>query len=250
MIAVILGCGYTGSYVARRLHARGIEVIATSRHQLDITSQFDLSFVPEGSAVLYSIPVTEPEATGRVMHALSGRAARVVYLSTTAVYGPAVEVNEATPVQPEEPSAKERVAVEQAVLAGPWSALVLRPAAIYGPGRGVHVRMQRGDYSIVGEGNNYVSRIHVADLAAHIEAALESRVTGAFPVADEEPCTTREIVEFTAELLTLSLPPSTSGENLHSSRRANRRVDGSAIRRLLGVKLQYPSYRVGIPASL
>jgi hypothetical protein len=31
---------------------------------------------------------------------------------------------------------------------------------------------------------------------------------------------------------------------------ANRRVDGSAIRKLLGVTLRYPSYRTGIPASL
>ena len=31
---------------------------------------------------------------------------------------------------------------------------------------------------------------------------------------------------------------------------SNRRVDGSAIRRLLGVTLKYPSYKVGILASL
>jgi hypothetical protein len=31
---------------------------------------------------------------------------------------------------------------------------------------------------------------------------------------------------------------------------SNRRVDGSAIRRALGITLTYPSYRTGIPASL
>ena len=34
------------------------------------------------------------------------------------------------------------------------------------------------------------------------------------------------------------------------TRRANRRVDGTAIRRALGLSLRYPSYREGIVASL
>ena len=34
------------------------------------------------------------------------------------------------------------------------------------------------------------------------------------------------------------------------TRRSNRKVDGRAIRRLLGIELRYPSYRTGIPASL
>jgi hypothetical protein len=37
---------------------------------------------------------------------------------------------------------------------------------------------------------------------------------------------------------------------LHETRRADRRVDGSAVFRLLGVTLHYPNYRLGIPASL
>jgi nucleoside-diphosphate-sugar epimerase len=92
--------------------------------------------------------------------------------------------------------------------------------------------------------DSVVSRIHVEDLATHVEAALLSDVTGAWPVADEEPCTSREIAEYCARLLNRPLPPPRE-TRIHS----NRRVDGSAIRRALGITLQYPSYRVGIPAS-
>ena len=67
--------------------------------------------------------------------------------------------------------------------------MILRPAAIYGPGRGVHVSMEEGRFRFVGGGDNFVSRIHVDDLAAHVEAALLSDITGAWPVADEHPCT-------------------------------------------------------------
>jgi nucleoside-diphosphate-sugar epimerase len=262
MTAVILGCGYTGVRVARRLARRGMGVIATTRHpdrlsgvpaeivRLDVLESADLSFMPEGSAVLYSIPVTKPDVAQRVLADLEGRARRVVYLSTTGIYGSAVDVDESTPVAPLDESSRLRVAAEQAVLQGPWSALVLRPAAIYGPGRGVHVRIQRGDFSLPGDGSNYVSRIHVEDLAAHAEAALLSDVTGAYPVADDEPCTSREIAEFCAALLGVPLPPSAPIGELHQTRRANRRVNGAAIRRLLGVKLEFPSFRLGIPASL
>ena len=86
---------------------------------------------------------------------------------------------------------------------------------------------------------------------AHAEAALLSTVCGAYPVADEEPCTSREMAEFCAELLHLPvLKRSARADEPKSRFASNRRVDGSAIRRLLGITLAYPSYRVGVPAAL
>ena len=149
-----------------------------------------------------------------------------------------------------------RVRAEEAVLRRPWSSLVLRPAAIYGPGRGIHVSLQKGQtgqtgrFQLAGHGDNFVSRIHVDDLAAHVEAALLSDVTGAYPVGDELPCTSREIAEFCSRLLNVPMPPSAAPDKLHETRRADRRVDGRAIRARLGITLRYPTYREGIPASL
>jgi nucleoside-diphosphate-sugar epimerase len=110
--------------------------------------------------------------------------------------------------------------------------------------------MRAGTYKLMGSGENFVSRIHVEDLARHAEAAIVSAATGAYPVADEQPCTSREIAEYCAKLLNLPMPPEVPAELLGETRRADRRVDGSAIRRLLGLTLQYPSYREGIPACL
>ncbi len=195
-----------------------------------------------GALVLHSIPPAGPSG---LLDLLGDKPARLVYLSSTAVYGGATVVDETTPVDPSTDQACQRIAVENSVLSGPWSSLVLRPAAIYGPGRGAHERIKRGEYNL---SDTIVSRIHVDDLAAHIEAALRSAITGAYPVADEEPCTSREISEFCAGLLGVSV--SAGGPPGKRVSAANRRVDGSAIRRLLGITLRYPSYRVGIPASL
>jgi nucleoside-diphosphate-sugar epimerase len=168
----------------------------------------------------------------------------VVYLSTTGVYGAAKAVDESTPVDGSSERARVRLEAEQAIASGAWSTLILRPAAIYGPGRGVQESVRRGTYP---PGENFISRIHVDDLAAVAEAALLSNLTGAYPVADDEPCTSREIAEFCAARLGVPLP---AGPVAAPRIFGDRKVDGRASRRLLGVELRYPSYRTGIPASL
>ena len=270
----IIGCGYTGRRVAQRLLDTGVPVAATTRNPdslRDLAAQgvevlrWDASdpdglqtlktAITPGAGVLLSVPTLRgphgfDEPTPRIVQALGDAPSRVVYLSTTGVYGNAHVVDETTPAAPVTERQHLRVEAEQAVLCGPWPSLVLRPAAIYGPGRGVHVALREGSFQLANDGSNFVSRIHVDDLAAHAEKALLSDLTGAYPVADEEPCSSREMAEFCANLLGLPLPESVTQESLSETRRSDRRVDGSAIRRLLGIELRYPSYRQGIPAAL
>lgn len=265
---VILGCGYT----ARRLTGFEQPPLAFSR---SIEGLAEAGFtpvawdaaapdaaerlarqVPQGSTVLYSVPTLRlpggglDEPAPRLLPALEGRVRRLVYISTTGVYGPAHFVDETTPVNPQTERQRLRVAAEQAVLQGPWEALVLRPAAIYGPGRGAHTSMRDGRYKLVGDGSGYISRIHVDDLAGLVRAALDSDLTGAFPVADDEPCSQLEMARFIAERTGLPLPAFVAPEAADETRRGDRRVDGRAIRKLLVVKLRYPSFREGVPAAL
>ena len=110
--------------------------------------------------------------------------------------------------------------------------------------------LREGKHRYWGDGSNYISRIHVDDLAALTEAALLSDLTGAYPVADDEPARAIDITRFCAELLSVPVPPPESGLPGEDTRRSNRRVDGRAIRRALGVELVFPSYRLGIPAAV
>jgi len=273
---VVLGCGYTGRRVAERWLRRfpGARVVATTRHPVRLAALAEAGArvlvldaldpaarralaeaVPPGCAVLHSVPVVADggvpaDPTPALLDALGNRPSRLVYLSTTGVYGDAVEVDERTPVAPRTPRVRLRVDAERAAAAGPWSTLILRPAAIYGPWRGVHAAMRRGEFRLVEGGQNFISRIHVHDLARLTEAALASRVEGAYPVADDEPAPSEAVARFCAELLGLPMPESIPRAEVSETRRANRRVDGRAIRRLLHVPLDYPSYRTGIPASL
>lgn len=259
---MILGCGYTGERVARLVEG---EVLRVRAHEAEGCLRFDVldasthaalaEAVKPGARVLYSLPVLRTEAgyratAGVVVPLLAGRAARVVYLSTTGVYGDAGFVDETTPAAPRNERERLRVEEERAVMTGPWSAMVLRPAAIYGPGRGVQESMRTGRYKLPGDGSNFISRIHVDDLAEHCVRALESDVEGVYPVADEEACEAREIAAYCARLLGVAMPEFTERLPEDDTRRSNRRVDGRAVRRLLGVTLRYPGYREGIAASL
>jgi nucleoside-diphosphate-sugar epimerase len=255
---IIVGCGYTGRRVSRSLAAEGHEVIATSRDTRNLVDlpvtplRFALgnkadaqnlhAFVRSDSRILLSTPVVDAHLADVI-----SRARRIVFLSTTGVYGAQREVNEFS--QPA-PRTQRELARAHSEIALNGSAMILRPAAIYGPHRGIHASMAAGKYRLAADGSNYVSRIHVDDLATHSGAALFSDAAGAWPVADEEPCTSREIAEFCAHLLGIPVPPSAALEELSETRQTDRRVDGSAIRRLLGLKLKYPSYRSGIPACV
>jgi nucleoside-diphosphate-sugar epimerase len=266
---VILGCGYTGRRVAARFLQRGASVHITARdpsslldlarmgakvRALDAAQPGDIE-IPRGALVLHSIPVIESpagprEVTSQLIQWFTGEPRRLVYLSTTGVYGAQRDVDADTRPAPATERETLRLVAEEAVAAGPWSSLVLRPAAIYGPGRGIHVSMLAGRFQLAGQGENFVSRIHVDDLAAHAEAALLSDATGAYPAGDDLPCTSREIAEFCSRLLNVPMPPAAPPDALHETRRADRRVDGRAIRARLSISLQYPTYREGIPASL
>ena len=262
---VVLGAGFTGHRVVRLLQAKGIHVVWTNRDGRDGGVPFNVALgnfncldrlISPGAHVLISIPTLRTttglsDLTPALADKLKGlHPARVVYLSTTGVYGDARFVDEHTIPAPRTEREQLRVWAEAAVQNGPWSSLVLRPAAIYGPGRGIHAAMQAGQFQLSPDPNNFVSRIHVDDLAAIVGAALFSNLEGAYPVADKEPCTSLEAAQFCATLLGISLPATAPIAELGETRRADRRVDGSAIGTLLKTQLRYPSYRTGFPASL
>jgi nucleoside-diphosphate-sugar epimerase len=253
---ILLGLGYTTSRLARRLLIRGLPVFAVVRQPdrfadlravgLRIT-RFDLpesgAELPKSAVLVHTIPpLPEPEAAALRFFIQSLKPRRVVYISATTVYGDQTDVTAETAARPCGEKSRRRVEEENWIAAGPWPSLIVRPAAIYGPGRGVHVRVREGR---VPRGEGLVSRIHVEDLAAVLEAGVLSDLTGAWPLADDRACAGEEIKAWCARLLALPSPAGAA-----PFRVAGRKVDGSKIRELLGVRLAFPDYQAGILASL
>lgn len=258
---IILGLGFTGQRVARRLLPRGERVFAAVRGverfsalegaglllaEMDLDRVSIFPHLPRRADLIHCIPpLDDPEnlALRALIEELNPR--RVVYISSTSVYGGHVEVDEETPVHPNDERGRRRVAEERWIASGPWSSLILRSAAIYGPGRGVHAALREGRIPR-GAGSGVISRIHVEDLAALIEAGVCSTLEGAWPVADEMPCSSAEIAAWCAKSMGLDGEPRIAAPFPI----VGREVNGRMIRELLRVSLRYPSWETGVPASI
>jgi len=198
--------------------------------------------------VVVSIP---PEAglDARIADALTERpAARLVYLSSTGVYGKARgAVDEDTPVDVATPGSLARVEAESRYL--PHGAMVLRIAGIYGPGRSMHTRLLAGTLRLPDQGGR-ISRIHVDDLTQAIRVALAKGEPGAlYCVADDRAAPQLESVSFLARCLDVPLPPTVPLESLPETLRGDRAVSNSRLK-ALGWTPRYPDFTTGFPAVL
>src|SRR5690606_2510529 len=120
--------------------------------------------LPQQGYVVLSVPPGARAPAEEV--ALAGRLAsdvRLIYLSTTGVYasGDGGDVTDSYALEPASERGARRLAVETALQAVHTDHVCLRIPGIYGPGRGVHKRMQEGSYRLIGDGLSVVSRIHV-----------------------------------------------------------------------------------------
>ncbi|HVV44886.1 MAG TPA: hypothetical protein VHC72_06760, partial [Bryobacteraceae bacterium] len=263
---IILGPGFTGRRLARRLLKRGASVFAPVRGRerfRDLAadglrlSDMDLNrpevmHLPRRAIVAVFIPPL-PDPVNAALHGTIQSIAprRIVYVSSTGVYGDRVEVDARTQPAPNDQRSRVRLEEERWIASGPWSSLILRAAAIYGPGRGAHVAFRQGRMPH-GGGSGIVSRIHVDDLAAIVEAGMFSNIQGAWPVADEAPCASSQIIRWYMDLQRLTAPPEGMAVQPPETgvQPAGRRVDGRKIREILNVRLRYPSWETGMPASL
>jgi nucleoside-diphosphate-sugar epimerase len=254
---ILLGLGFTTCRLARRLLLRATPVFGVAREpsrfrdlaylglRVEQYSLKVISVLPKGAVIVHTVPPLsgpEQEELHALMAGLEPR--RVLYISSTSVYGAQPFVTERSAVAPSDLKGLGRVEEEIWLRSQPWSNLIVRPAAIYGPGRGVHVRVREGKPPR-GGGAAVVSRIHADDLAAILEAGLESNLEGAWPCADEHPCSSDAIAEWCSRLL--KTEPRPSNQNLQISGRI---VDGRKIRELFGLKMLYPDYFAGILASI
>jgi len=272
---VIVGCGYTGTALARMLTSRpqlaaGVTitrrdgevaralgaVLGVRGVRADLAEPGSLE-VPRGAIVVCaSPPGADPAGEIAALLAAARDAARIVYVSSTGVYGPGggAWVDESWPIAPITGSGRARVAAEAALAGSAVSWIALRAAGIYGPGRGLVERIRGGAYRVVGDGTGHVARIHVADLVAAIVRAGLTTVAGAVNAADDDPAPIGAVADEVAARFGLPPPPRVPAAEVSPEvagmLTADRRISNRRLRDELGVVLRYPSWRDGLAAEL
>ena len=279
---VILGCGYVGARLARQCLEHGRPVLAVVRtdagrerlrglgipairRDLAVDDLDDLPLA--GAQVHHLIPPpaagAEDPVTRRLVEAFArtGHPRRLVYVSTTGVYGDCggAWVDETWPANPSVDRARRRWDAEQTLRR--WSdasggeLVVLRVAGIYGPDRLPLERLRQGLPLVREEDAPYSNRIHVEDLVAALEAAMERGTPGAvYNAADGHPSTMTDYFLRVADATGLPRPPLIGlaeaadqlSEGMRSYLAESRRLSNRRLVEELGVRLRYPTLADGL----
>ena len=273
MKVLIAGCGDLGTEAGLRFAAAGFSVLGWRRSPrklppgitgsaVDLTGE--LPHIPADTDVVVLAAAADGrteeayraayvQGTANVLDALERdgvRPRRILFVSSTAVYGDADggEVDEETPPAPASATAAVILEAEQLLHARRPDAVVLRLAGIYGPGRTRLIDAVTGGTAAVPSGSQLTNRIHRDDAAAAI-VHLGTGVSHPAPLyvgVDREPVEMAEVLAFLAAELGRPLP---APAERTSSRGGNRRLSS---RRLLGTGFEftYPTYREGYRAVL
>jgi nucleoside-diphosphate-sugar epimerase len=279
----IIGCGYTGRRLAERLResgawVRGFAMHAESLRQIAAAGaealrlDLDAAIAPvdfTGHLVYYAVPPAREAGDPRLdrfLDGILGEPKRLIYLSTTGVYGnqAGARVNEDTPPAPDTERAARRLVAEFALRT--WaesrrvSWCVLRVPGIYGPGRLPLDRLRRAVPAIVPNEATPGNRIHVTDLvtacvAAGFGAAADRRI---YNVTDGSEDSHTEYLQRVATIAQLPSPPLISRAEAErtlsplswSFRAESRRVDNRRMLTELRVALKYRDLDAGVRASL
>jgi nucleoside-diphosphate-sugar epimerase len=277
----IFGMGYSATAFAQAIKDRASWIGGTVRdiHKANrLAGEGHETFVFDGLAadpgvrrvlaetthLLISVPPGEGPDPVLVNHAADIAAAPrlrwIGYLSTIGVYGDygGAWVSERTTPHPASSRATARLEAERE-----WTRLaverdtplgIFRLSGIYGPGRNALVNLAHGTAHRIVKPGQVFNRIHVADIAATLTAAIDRPARRIYNLADDEPAPGEDVVTYAARLMGVPPPPEVSFEEAALSPLArsfyaeNKRISNARIKDELGVTLAYPTYRDGLGA--
>ncbi|XP_021758310.1 uncharacterized protein LOC110723275 [Chenopodium quinoa] len=285
----ILGMGYVGQFFAQELKNEGWEVAGTcmSDAKKKVLEQkgFD-TFVfdamePEWkfldrlkccTHLLVSIPPILDIGDPILQHEdtfkeslVDGNLQWLCYLSTTSIYGDArgAWVDENNIPEPSSNLAKMRLKSEEGWLKLgqdlDLSTYVFRLGGIYGPGRSaidtILKKKEMSERQKRRATRNFTSRVHVADICQALKASISLHVQRKiYNVVDDDPASRAEVFALAHQLIKQKWPGLIGAiDNSINSillGGAEKRVSNAHIKKELGVKLLYPSYRSGLQSLI
>ncbi len=288
--------GYVGARLAEQLLARGESVRGLVRDpdddtverlasmgmavwQGDLTQPESLVGVASGVEYVYNLTSRSVLENGSVrsvfvdgncnLIAACSRARTIrayVFAGNAAPYGDQGDawLTEDAPVAPCYPLGEVMTEAEQAIMelvrTHHFPAIILRVGTIYGPERDFVDAVLSGTATLIGDGANFVARIHIDDLIAILDrVALHGQPGAIYNVADDQPARAMELYGEVRQRLGM-VPPrlfSKAGalfSGLDSSvvgmASASARLSNARIKHDLGLTLRYPSFRAWLDQRL
>ncbi|MCU7865146.1 MAG: SDR family oxidoreductase [Candidatus Thiodiazotropha sp. (ex Lucinoma borealis)] len=286
MGVTIVGCGDIGRRIAMESLSEGDVVTGWVRSEESIkylqglgigAMQIDLdqplATIPSvGSERLFylapppSVGCEDSRVANLIDHLLDGgQPKKVVYLSTSGVYGDCngAWVDETRRPAPAVDRARRRLDAERR-----WQTwcehtggelVILRVAGIYGPGKLPVQRLQQGQPMVSEADSPFTNHIHSLDLVKVCLAAMQRGHSGeVFNVCDGHPNSMTSYFNQVADFLHLPRPPQISldqakhtlSPGMLSYLGESRRLSNHKLLDELSVALSYPTLEQGLPACL
>ena len=271
---LILGCGFTGSFFAKTIRQYGCPVLTSSRSENKDPNSFvfnsESSKIPNEKifdGVTHILSCIPPDKNGKdpVLESLKSKLQSlslewVGYLSTTGVYGNTKGdwVSETDQPNPLQKRSQKRLNCEKEWIKSGLPVQIFRLPGIYGPGRSSFEAIKNKKIRVISKKNQVFSRIHVADITNAIIYLLKNKDFLKFHqiinIADDEPCSQIEVIQYCYDLLGLKMPKPILFEDAknelspmaQSFWMENRRVSNKLLCKTLGYKLIYKNYKLGL----
>ncbi len=271
---LILGCGFSGSFFAKTIRQLGYTALTSSRSNKKDPSSLifdsEKGIVPEKKffeGVTHVLSCIPPDKNGNdpVLKSLKDKLKSlslewVGYLSTTGVYGNTKGdwVSEIDQPNPFQNRSQKRLNCEKEWIESGLPVQIFRLPGIYGPGRSTFEAIKNKKIRVISKENQVFSRIHVSDITNAIIYLLENKNSLKFyqiiNIADDEPCSQIEVVQYCYDLLGLTMPKPILFEDAKdelspiakSFWMENRRVSNKLLCETLGYKLIYKNYKLGL----
>jgi len=271
---LILGGGFTGSLFAKTVRKLGCAAMTSSRSKKKDSDSFvfnsESEVVPNKKifdGVTHVLSCIPPDKNGKdpVLSILKNKLKSmslewVGYLSTTGVYGNTSggwvsEINKPNPLQKR---SHNRLNCEKEWIESGLPVQIFRLPGIYGPGRSTFEAIRNKKIRVISKKNQVFSRIHVADITNAIIYLLQNKNSLKFRqvinIADDEPCSQIEVIQYCYDLLGLTMPKPILFEDAkeelspiaQSFWMENRRVSNKLLCETLGYQLIYKNYRIGL----
>ncbi len=271
---LILGCGFSGNFFAKTIRKLGCTALTSSRSEKKDSDSFvfnsENGMIPDKKifdGVTHILSCIPPDKNGNdpVLSSLKDKLKSlslewIGYLSTTGVYGNTrgdwvSEIDEPNPFQKR---SHNRLNCEKEWIESGLPVQIYRLPGIYGPGRSTFEAIKNKKIRIISKKNQVFSRIHVADITNAIIYLLKNKDSLKFyqiiNIADDEPCSQLEVIQYCYELLGLTMPKPILFEDAkeelspiaQSFWMENRRVSNKLLCETLGYKLIYKNYKIGL----
>ncbi len=271
---LILGCGFSGSFFAKTIRKFGYTALTSSRSQKRDPHSFifnsEKGILPDKKIfdgvthILSCVPPdnngTDP-VLGSIRNKLEISSLKWVgYLSTTGVYGNTNGdwVSETDNPNPLQKRSYFRLNCEKEWIQSGLPVQIFRLPGIYGPGRSTFEAIRNQKIHVITKKDQVFSRIHVADITSAIIYLIQNKDYLKFHqiinIADDEPCSQIEVIEYCYSLLGLKMPKPILFEDAKSELSPiaqsfwmeNRRVSNNLLCKKLGYELIYKNYKIGL----